>query len=90
MSFESVDGDTLLMRLDSMGICASSGSACSAGALEPSHVLLALGMSPELAKSSLRLSMGSGTTEEEVDYLIKTIPEIIEDLRKSNEQWCNR
>jgi cysteine desulfurase len=90
MSFESVDGETLLMKLDSMGICASSGSACSAGALEPSHVLLALGMSPELAKSSLRLTMGSGTTEEEVDYLIKVIPEIIEKLRKSNEQWCSR
>lgn len=90
MSFENVDGETLLMKLDNMGICASSGSACSAGALEPSHVLLALGMSPELAKSSLRLSMGSGTTEEEVDYLIKVIPEIIEKIRKSNEQWYSR
>ena len=58
--------------------------------IEPSHVLLALGMSPELAKSSIRLSMGSGTTEEEVDYLIKVIPEIIEKHRKSNEQWGSK
>lgn len=90
MSFENIDGETLLMKLDSIGICASSGSACSAGAIEPSHVLLALGISPELAKSSLRLSMGSGTIEEEVEYLMKVIPEIIEKLRKSNEQWNSR
>jgi cysteine desulfurase NifS len=90
VSFENIDGEILLMNLDSMGICASSGSACSAGAIEPSHVLLALGISTELAKSSLRLSMGSGTTEEEVEYLMKVIPEVIEKLRKSNEQWNSR
>lgn len=87
VSFENVSGETLLMMLDSMGICASSGSACSAGALEPSHVLLSIGMSPELANSALRLSMGSGTTEDEVDYLIKIIPEIVQKIRKNNEQW---
>ena len=90
VSFENIDGETLLMTLDGMGICASSGSACSAGALEPSHVLLALKVLPELAKGSIRLSMGSGTTEEEVDYLIKVIPEIIEKHRKNNEQWGSK
>lgn len=90
MSFEDIDGEILLMKLDNIGICASSGSACSAGAIEPSHVLLALGISPKLAKSSLRLSMGSGTTEEEVEYLMKIIPETIEGFRKNNEQWNSR
>lgn len=90
MSFEGIDGEILLMKLDNMGICASSGSACSAGAIEPSHVLLALGISPEIAKNSLRLSMGSGTTEEEIEYLMKVIPEAVKELRKSNEQWRSR
>lgn len=90
MSFEGIDGEILLMKLDNMGICASSGSACSAGAIEPSHVLLALGISPEIAKNSLRLSMGSGTTEEEIEYLMKVIPEAVKELRKSNEQWKSR
>lgn len=90
MSFEDIDGEILLMKLDNMGICASSGSACSAGAIEPSHVLLALGISPKLAKSSLRLSMGYGTTEEEIEYLMEVIPETIEGFRKSNEQWNSR
>lgn len=90
MSFEEIDGEILLMKLDNLGIFASSGSACSAGAIEPSHVLLALGIPAELAKNSLRLSMGSGTTEEEVEYLMKVIPETIKEFRKSNEKWNNR
>ncbi|MDW8800578.1 cysteine desulfurase NifS [Clostridium sp. A1-XYC3] len=76
ISFEGAAGDILLMRLDSMGICASSGSACSAGALEPSHVLIALGLPEERAKNSLRLTIGSGTTEEEIDYVLKVITEM--------------
>ncbi|KZL91201.1 cysteine desulfurase NifS [Clostridium magnum] len=90
MSFEGIDGEILVMKLDNLGIFASSGSACSAGAIEPSHVLLALGIPAELAKNSLRLSMGSGTTEEEVEYLMKVIPETIKEFRKSNEKWNNR
>lgn len=84
VSFNGVEGEILIMRLDGMGICASSGSACSAGALEPSHVLVAMGLPSELAKSSLRLTMGARTTEEEVDYLLEVIPNIVKSLRRTN------
>lgn len=83
ISFQGIEGDILLMRLDSIGICASSGSACSAGALEPSHVLVALGLQEEVAKSSLRLTLGSGTTEEEVNYVLEAISDIVKTLRRS-------
>lgn len=84
VSFEGIDGDVLLMSLDSLGVCASSGSACSAGAIEPSQVLLSIGVSKEMAKGALRLTMGSKTTEEEVDYLLEVIPSIIDRVRKNN------
>ncbi len=83
ISFEDLEGDVLLMSLDSLGVCASSGSACSAGAIEPSQVLISIGLSKEMAKGALRLTMGSRTTEEEVDYLLEVIPGIIERIRKN-------
>jgi cysteine desulfurase len=87
VSFEGIDGEILIMNLDALGICASSGSACSAGAVEPSHVLLGLGMSEEMAKGALRLTIGSKTTEEEIGYILETIPKVVEKLRKNNLQW---
>ncbi|AKN30604.1 cysteine desulfurase [Clostridium carboxidivorans P7] len=87
ISFESVDGDTLLMLLDSEGICASSGSACSAGALEPSHVLMAIGLNKDLAKGSLRLTLGYKTTEEDVEYVVNTIKEVVNKIRDNKKKW---
>lgn len=81
MSFEFIEGESVLLMLDAKGICASSGSACTSGSLDPSHVLLAIGLPHEVAHGSLRLSMGANTTEEEVDYVIETVPAIIQRLR---------
>lgn len=80
-AFEGVEGEALVFLLDSNGICASSGSACSAGALEPSHVLLAMGMPEEFAKGSLRLTLGAENTEAEIDTVLKILPQIIFRLR---------
>ena len=79
--FEAVSGEALLVKLDQLGICASSGSACTAGALEPSHVLTAMGVPAELAHGSLRLSVGRENTLEEVEYVLEVLPGIIEQLR---------
>lgn len=79
--FRYIEGESILLRLDMKGIAASSGSACTSGSLEPSHVLLAIGLSPEVAHGSLRLSLGINNTEEEVDYLLSVLPDIIEQLR---------
>lgn len=81
--FSDIESDILLMLLDSKGICASAGSACTAGAIEPSHVLSAIGLSREEANSSIRFSIGAGTTEEEVDYVVAAIKEIVSDVRKN-------
>ena len=81
ISFSGVDGSKLLSELDKRGICASSGSACSAGLLNPSHVLLAIGATNNLAKSSLRISFGKENTFEETKYLVDNLEEIINDLR---------
>ena len=81
VSVRYVEGEALLMRLDMAGIAASSGSACTSGSLDPSHVLLAIGLPHEIAHGSLRLSLGSGNTEEDIDYVIKTLPEIVSTLR---------
>jgi len=81
-SFEQVEGEPVLLGLDMAGICASSGSACSSGSLEPSHVLLALGQSADLARGSLRLTLGRDNTEGEVDYLLSMLPDLVHRLRE--------
>lgn len=81
ISFEFIEGESILLLLDYKGICASSGSACTSGSLDPSHVLLAIGLPHEKAHGSVRLSMGHFTTEEQVDYVIQELPPIIERLR---------
>ena len=81
VTFQGIDAEIILMHLDLKGICISVGSACSAGAMEPSHVLLALGLDKNLAKSSIRISMGFETTEEEVDFTIEAIKEVVNKIR---------
>jgi len=81
VSVRYVEGEALLMRLDLAGVAASSGSACTSGSLDPSHVLLAIGLPHEIAHGSLRLSLGSDTSEEDVDYVIETLPNIVNTLR---------
>ena len=78
--FEGVSGESLLLLLDSRGICASSGSACASGALDPSHVLLSLGLAPEIAQGSLRISLDISNTEEEIDYMLEVIPQVVDCL----------
>ena len=81
-SFTGVEGEPILLGLDVAGIAASSGSACSSGSLEPSHVLLALGQSAEVARGSLRLTLGRGNTDEEVDYLLEVLVDLVQRLRQ--------
>lgn len=78
---KNAEGESILLGLDAKGVCASSGSACTSGSLEPSHVLLAMGIPPEEAHGSLRLTLGKGTTEEDVDYVLEVLPPIVERLR---------
>ena len=85
--FEGIEGESLLLWLDAKGIAASSGSACTSGSLDPSHVLLALGRPHEIAHGSLRLSLSEYNTPEEVDYIIETVPGIIEYLRNMSPVW---
>ena len=85
--FEGVEGESLLLLLDSKGICVSSGSACTSGALDPSHVLLALGRPDEIARGSLRITLDASTAEEEIDYMLEVIPRVIEYLRGMSEDW---
>ena len=85
--FEGVSGESLLLLLDSRGICASSGSACALGALDPSHVLLSLGLAPEIAQGSLRISLDISNTEEEIDYMLEVIPQVVEQLRGMSDDW---
>lgn len=81
-SFQFIEGESLLIMLDMQNICASSGSACTSGSLDPSHVLLAIGLPHEIAHGSLRLTLGEDNTEEEVDYVVEKIKEIVDKLRK--------
>lgn len=83
-SFENVEGEALLLNLDAKGICASAGSACSTGSSNPSHVLMAIGLSPELAYSALRTTFGEENTKEDIDYLVRNLSEIVERLRNTN------
>ena len=85
--FEGIEGESLLLLLDDKGICASSGSACTSGSLDPSHVLLAIGLVHEVAHGSLRLTLSKYTTEEEIDEVIKVVPEIVDYLRKISPVW---
>jgi cysteine desulfurase len=85
--FEGIEGESLLLLLDDRGICCSSGSACTSGALDPSHVLLAIGRPHEVAHGSLRLSIGEDTTEEEIDYIIETVKDVVARLRGLSPVW---
>lgn len=85
--FEGIEGEALLLHLDKRGIQASSGSACSSASLDPSHVLLSIGLPHEVAHGSLRLSLGRGTTEEDVDYILEVVPQVVNDLRKLSPVW---
>lgn len=88
--FEGVSGESLLLLLDSRGICASSGSACASGALDPSHVLLSLGLAPKIAQGSLRISLDISNTEEEIDYMLEVIPQVVKQLRGMSDDWQKR
>ena len=85
--FEGVEGESLLLLLDAKGICASSGSACTSGSLDPSHVLLAIGRTRELARGSLRLSLCAQNTDEDVDRTLEAVPETVQYLRESSPIW---
>ena len=85
--FEGIEGESFLLLLDAKGICASSGSACTSGSLDPSHVLLAIGRPHEVAHGSLRLSLCEWNTEEEVDYMLQVIPEVVAYLRSMSPVW---
>ena len=86
-SFEGVEGEALLLTLDAMGICASSGSACTSGSLDPSHVLLSIGLVHEVAHGSLRLTFSDYNTMEDVDYILEVLPGVIERLRMMSPLW---
>jgi cysteine desulfurase len=85
--FNFIEGESILLLLDADGIAGSSGSACTSGSLDPSHVLLAIGVPIEIAHGSLRLSLGDATTEEEVDFVIETVPKIVKRLRDMSPLW---
>lgn len=87
ISIEGIEGESLLLMLDQYGICASSGSACTSGSLDPSHVLLAIGLKHEVAHGSLRLSIEENVTDEDVDYILEVIPKIVERLRSMSPVW---
>ena len=87
MCFEGIEGESLLLLLDITGICGSSGSACTSGSLDPSHVLLAIGRPHEVAHGSLRLTLSAYNTDEEVETIIKTVPEVVDYLRNISPVW---
>ena len=85
--FEGIEGESLLLMLDMKGIAASSGSACTSGSLDPSHVLLAIGLPHEIAHGSLRLTLSEYNTMEEVEYVIREVPAVVEYLRNMSPVW---
>ena len=87
ISFEGVEGEALLLMLDNEGIAASSGSACTSGSLDPSHVLLSIGLPHEVAHGSLRISFSEMNTEEDVDQIIEALPKVIGRLREMSPVW---
>ena len=86
-TFECLEGESMVLLLDQNGICGSSGSACSSGSLDPSHVLLAIGLPHEIAHGSLRLSINENNTDEEIDYILETVPGVIARLREMSPLW---
>ena len=88
MCFEGIEGEQLLLLLDKQGICASSGSACASGSLDPSHVLLSLGIPHELARGSLRLSVGEYNTDADIDHILAVVPRAVEQLRAMSPIWA--
>ncbi len=87
VSFRGIEGESLILALDIRGIAASSGSACASGSIDPSHVLTAIGLDAELAKGSLRLTLGDGNTEDDIDYILEVLPETIKRLRSMSPMW---
>ena len=85
--FEGIEGESLLLLLDAKGVCASSGSACTSGSLDPSHVLLAIGRVHDVAHGSLRLSLSEYNTDEEMDHILTVVPQVVEYLRKMSPVW---
>ena len=85
--FEGIEGESLLLYMDAMGVCASSGSACTSGSLDPSHVLLAIGRVHDVAHGSLRLSLSDYNTMEEMDHILKVVPQVVEHLRSMSPVW---
>ena len=85
--FEGIEGESLLLLLDMKGVCASSGSACTSGSLDPSHVLLAIGRVHDVAHGSLRLSLCETNTEEEIDHILTVVPEVVQYLRNMSPVW---
>ena len=90
ISVEYIEGESLILLLDLNGICASSGSACTTGSLDPSHVLLALGLTHEVAHGSLRLTINDETTDEDIDYILEVLPQVVDRLRAMSPVWENR
>lgn len=86
-AISAIEGESLVLYLDMEGICTSTGSACSTGSLDPSHVLMAIGLSHEVSHGSLRVTLGRFNTEEEVDYIIETLPKVVEKLRSMSPVW---
>ena len=87
---EGIEGESMILMLDMEGICVSSGSACTTGSLEPSHVLLAMGVPAENAHGSLRITLGRSTTDEDIDHFIQVFPPIVDRLREMSPVWCSR
>lgn len=87
--FGAIEGEGLILRLDNAGVCGSTGSACSTGSLDPSHVLMAIGLPHEIAHGSLRLTLGEQNTEEDVDYIIETVTDVVKTLRSMSPVWEN-
>jgi len=85
--FDSIEGEALVIALDLKGLAVSTGAACSSGAIEPSHVLLAMGATPDRARASIRLSLGKQNTDDEIDFAIGLIPETVGRLRELSPVW---